>query len=238
MTGNDQLSIRAYGASHGSHAHPHFQILFGLEGTLELEVDGRARRIRAGDAWIVPVGARHDFEARSGSRCLVLDSNRGDWSRCIDTPASGRQLPSLIRFLAESAQHQPANPYSHAWQHGPSLLLEAWGSAPAQTRTGRSINWQALAAWAAAHWHDNTLAVADLARRAHLSPTQFTLRCRQETGLAPMQWLRTQRLAHARQLQRSGMRVADSARRSGYQSASALTAAIRRADLRTDLGAD
>ena len=38
------LSVRQYGASHGSHHHDHFQILVGLEGELELEVAGRGRR--------------------------------------------------------------------------------------------------------------------------------------------------------------------------------------------------
>jgi|GEM_PF-1904281 len=41
MAGRDSLSVRVYGNSHGSHDHPHFQILLGLEGALELEVDGR-----------------------------------------------------------------------------------------------------------------------------------------------------------------------------------------------------
>ncbi len=54
MTGSGQLSVRAYGDAHGSHAHPHFQVLIGLDGTLELEVDGRGSRIAAGDGWVVP----------------------------------------------------------------------------------------------------------------------------------------------------------------------------------------
>ena len=41
MAGRDPLSVRVYGHSHGSHDDPHFQILVGLEGALELEVDGR-----------------------------------------------------------------------------------------------------------------------------------------------------------------------------------------------------
>jgi quercetin dioxygenase-like cupin family protein len=68
------LSVRQYGASHGSHSHDHFQVLVGLEGELELEVAGRGRRIGAGDGWVVPPGERHDFEALNGSRCLVLDT--------------------------------------------------------------------------------------------------------------------------------------------------------------------
>lgn len=36
------LSLRRYGASRGSHAHEHFQVLVGLDGVLELEVEGAA----------------------------------------------------------------------------------------------------------------------------------------------------------------------------------------------------
>ena len=72
------------------------------------------------------------------------------------------------------------------------------------------------------------LTVADLARQVHLSPSQFSERCRQHMGVSPMQWLRGQRLAQARALRLGGMGVAEAARRTGYRSPSALTAAMRR----------
>ena len=93
----DRLSVRTYGASHGSHDHDHFQILVGLQGVLELEVAGRGRRIAEGDGCIVPPGERHDFEARLGARCLVLDSRADAWGRASAAPApappSGSPLP-------------------------------------------------------------------------------------------------------------------------------------------------
>ena len=94
--------------------------------------------------------------------------------------------------------------------------------------TGRKIDWVSLAASGRLRIGMLPLAVADLAAQVHLSSSQFATRCRQETGSSPMQWLRLQRLAHARQLQMRGLSVAESARRSGYRSPSALTAALRR----------
>lgn len=44
---HSSLSLRHYGASHGSHAHEHFQVLLGLDGVPELEVQGHGRRIAA-----------------------------------------------------------------------------------------------------------------------------------------------------------------------------------------------
>lgn len=231
MTSAGQLSVRAYGNQHGSHTHPFFQVLIGLDGTLELEVDGRGNRIAAGDGWVVPPGARHDFEARSGSRCLVLDSPDAAWSYCSATPRPGQPVQDLARYLADVVARQEGPAYSHALQFGPILLLEAWSGPGTKPGPGsRRIDWQALSAWAVTRWHDSTLRVEDLATQAYLSSTQFSTRCRQETGLSPMQWLRLQRLAHARQLQAQGLGVAESARRSGYRSPSALTAAMRRVD--------
>lgn len=40
---HDSLSLRQYGPSHGSHAHGNFQVLLGLEGTLELDAQGCGR---------------------------------------------------------------------------------------------------------------------------------------------------------------------------------------------------
>ena len=41
----DALSLRRYGPSPGRHSHNHFQVLFGLEGALELEIEGRGQRV-------------------------------------------------------------------------------------------------------------------------------------------------------------------------------------------------
>jgi len=220
------LSLRRYGASRGSHAHEHFQVLVGLEGVLELEVEGRGQRIGAGEGRVMVPGDRHDFESRDGSRCLVLDTPQALWARFAqDTSHAPRLLP-LARYLAEILASPAPSPL--ALHHAPALLLEAWGP-PAPRHRGRAIDWTALAAWAQARWHQ-PLGVADLAAVACLSPGQFAQRCRDEQGMSAMHWLRTQRLLHARQLRCGGLSVAETAHRTGYRSPSALTAALRRHD--------
>jgi AraC-like DNA-binding protein len=218
------LSLRRYGASRGSHAHAHFQVLVGLDGALDLEIEGRGRRIGAGDGWIVAPGDRHDFEAGDGSRCLVLDTDQALWARCAGRLPAGESMQALSHFLAHCLA-QPSPP-TLALHHAPALLLEAWG-APAPLARGRAIDWTALAAWARLRWH-RPLAVADLAAVACLSPGQFAQRCRDEQGMSAMHWLRSQRLAQARHLRDMGLGVAETARRTGYRSPSALTAALRR----------
>jgi AraC-like DNA-binding protein len=219
-----RLSVREYGASHACHSHSHFQVLVGLDGVLELEVEGRGRRITADTGFVVQPGERHDFESAGGSRCLVLDSEDAMWQRCDAAPAHPLQAHALARYLSHAVPKSQAM----ASLHGPSLLLEAW--LPATTpghRVRRTIDWAALAAWLQ-HRLAEPLTVTDLAARAYLSPSQFALRCQEAHGMSPMEWLRLQRLARAAQLRAAGLPVAETARRSGYRSPSALTAALRR----------
>ncbi len=221
---HDHLSVRDYGASHGSHDHDHFQILVGLGGVLELEVAGRGQRIATGDGCVVPPGERHDFEARAGARCLVLDSHSGDWARLASAAPQPATL-ALARYLARACTDQ----LPRAQRLGPALLLEAWSPAVPSlpSRSRRAIDWDALARWALTAGPATT--VAELAARAHLSAAQLAARCRDERGQSTQQWLRELRLAQARAWRAQGLSVAEVARRSGYRSPSALTAAQRRA---------
>ncbi|MGE0100157.1 MAG: helix-turn-helix domain-containing protein [Hydrogenophaga sp.] len=222
--GCDHLSVREYGASHGSHDHDHFQVLVGLEGVLELEVSGSGRRIAAGDGCVVPPGERHDFESRTGARCLVLDSHASEWAR-----VGAALAPPATRALANYLDRAVTDRLPRAQQLGPSLLLEAW-LRPLQAtpqRHRRAIDWDALARWALSHT-DAAPTVADLAERVHLSAAQLAARCREERGQSTQQWLREMRLARARAWRAQGLNVAEVARRSGYRSPSALTAARRR----------
>ena len=219
--GRDSLSLRAYGASHGSHAHGHYQLLVGLEGILELEVEGRGQRVAAGDGLLVPAGERHDFESLAGSRCLVLDNEDPLWSECGVLPHRPAQVAALANYLAH------ALPQPVALAHAPALLLDAWRPPSELQRVRRRIDWPALAAWVQSRL-DRPVSVSELADRVHLGTSQFALRCHEAHGVGPLQWLRLQRLTHARQLRDMGMAVHEVARRTGYRSPSALTAALRR----------
>ncbi len=219
------LSLRRYGASHGSHTHDFFQILVGLDGALELEIEGRGRRVASGEGCVIAPGARHDFESRAGSRCLVLDTFERRWACSPSAPARPHEALLLARYLAEALPNAGAL----TQQIGAQLMLDAWNPSVAMParRSRRAIDWPQLADWAHRHLHEQ-LDVAQLAAKACLSPTQFAARCREETGLSAMQWLRSQRLAQARSLRANGATLSDAAQQCGYQSPSALAAALRR----------
>jgi quercetin dioxygenase-like cupin family protein len=59
------------GGSFPEHAHPHEQVVNMLEGELDIVVDGKAHRLKAGDVLAIPGGARHS--GRAVTRCRVLD---------------------------------------------------------------------------------------------------------------------------------------------------------------------
>jgi AraC-like DNA-binding protein len=219
----DAMDLRRYGMSRGSHAHDHFQILLGLEGELELEVQGRGRRLAPGEGCVIQPGQRHDFEARQGAQCLVLDTTHSAWATCSHHPAQPGVAMALAVYLKLALPlRQP-----RALLLAPQLLLDCWQPAsPPAPSTTRPIDWPALTSWARWHWHE-ALQVSDLATQVNLSPSQFTERCRQEIGCSPTAWLRQLRLTHARTLRAQGLSVGETAQRCGYQSASALTAALK-----------
>jgi AraC-like DNA-binding protein len=217
------LSLRQYGTSPGSHAHDHFQVLLGLEGTLELEVQGCGMRISAGSGYVIAPGERHDFEADGSAHCLVLDTAETGWANAVGRPLQPTTSLALARYLQLALGRKD----SLAQHYGPLLLLDCWRAPKvAPVRSQRRIDWSGLAQWCQQQMH-RPLTVIDLAQQVFLSPSQFAVRCQQETGMRPMQWLRDLRLQRARLLRAQGLAMAEIARRCGYQSASALTAALR-----------
>ncbi|MGC0155105.1 AraC family transcriptional regulator [Chromobacterium vaccinii] len=208
-----QVELLHYGSDSVRHAHgDHQQWVIGLEGALELEMDGVLYRNAAGEAVCIPAGVAHCYAGAAGNRQLVLN-----------LPACGgatRQLtlPPAARELAAWAARHP--------------LPEA--SQPALA--GLLLDWLAPSAFLLAPRLDRFLAsrlarpltVADMAAACHLSASQLHARLKTETGLTPMAYLCRLRMERARSLlrTRSGS-VLDVALQVGYQSASAFGAAYR-----------
>lgn len=215
-------SIRTYGPSPGSHAHDHFQVLWGLEGRLELEVEGKGTRVGAGQGLVITPGDKHDFESLHGSRCLILDSPDLGWSSRDCLPRFAKASNLLAQYIAEAIEQ---NIPFDAWQAA-FLLAQSWGPMSQMTRARRDVDWQRLSLWVKEHL-SRPLSVGDLAAKACLSDSQFRARCVEALGCSPMQWIRRLRLEQAQRLRLQGMSVAEVANRTGYDSPSALTAALR-----------
>ncbi|MCD7079715.1 AraC family transcriptional regulator, partial [Pseudomonas sp. MAFF 311095] len=73
------LTLRHYLEAPIAHSHDHAQLVFGLSGHLDLEVDGRGSQVRESSVMVLPFSAHHACGSRDGSRCLVLDVPTEYW---------------------------------------------------------------------------------------------------------------------------------------------------------------
>jgi AraC-like DNA-binding protein len=201
--------------------HDHFQVILPLQGSLELEIEGKGAVVQVGDGLIVRPGDRHDFESRDGSRCLVLDSSLAVWNHRTVRPSFAKSASQMAAFLAVALEEN----LPLAVESGEQLLAQSWGTSLTAGKYRRPVDWKNLASWTNAHL-DQKLRAADLAVLANLSESQFRARCLEEIGLTPMQWIRQLRLTKAQQLRDAGISMAVISARVGYETPSALTAAM------------
>ncbi|NML17609.1 helix-turn-helix domain-containing protein [Azohydromonas caseinilytica] len=204
-----QASLRRYAGEYPAHAHGHAQVLVGLQGCLELELDGHAAFVDAASALIVPAGVSHAFLADTPARMLV-----------IDAPPGGA-LQRVRRFV----------PPPH-WKAQPPDVLDAEAAIAAVGGTAtllqrRRIDLMVLeAAVAAAPAQD--WSTPRLAGLCFLSPQRFHARFTELSGLTPAAWVRRCRLDAAERLIRAGLSLDAAALQVGYATASALAFALRR----------
>ena len=67
------VSLRRYGAVSACDVHAFHQVVLGVDGAMEMVVDGVGHCIDARRAWLIPAGARHEYAGIGENRQLVLD---------------------------------------------------------------------------------------------------------------------------------------------------------------------
>ena len=228
------VELRLIGRERRSHAHDHFQVVWGYQGHLDIEVEGRAAALQPGRVIVIAPGERHAFAAAAEALCLVVDSHEPAHREALSPltgPIAGgvrASHPSTLHLMHYVATQPVVRPSAIEL-----LIASLASSAPLRPRgLRRHIDWPALEAWIDARL-DEPLSVAALAVTMNLSVPQFALRCRAELGCSPMTLVRRRRLAAARRRIDAGMPVYQAAFECGYQSPSALTAALRRETFET-----
>lgn len=73
------LTLRQYTHDLIVHSHDHAQLVFGLSGALDFEVEGHGSQVVQQSFVVVPSGAHHACDSAHGSRCLVLDVPSDQW---------------------------------------------------------------------------------------------------------------------------------------------------------------
>lgn len=203
-----EASTRRYTGEYGSHEHEHVQVLVGLSGRLELELDGRATYVDASCGLIVPAGVAHGYEALAPAKVLVIETpvraGLGRMRRFAPPP----HWKDLRGALDAGSAVEELSGVDTLLQRRPIDL------ASLQER----IDGELHSAWGTAR----------LAALSQLSPQRFHARFVELTGMAPAAFVRQRRLDEAQRLLRAGLSLEATALQVGYGSASALAYALRR----------
>lgn len=232
------LSLRHYHHEQIAHSHDHAQLVFGLSGRLDFEVEGRGCQVSSMSLAVVPPATHHACASPQGSQCLVLDVPVDGWlqqrfghhadasRRLLDRPGQVQLTPAqsqLVNWLATS----PINDEVIA-QQGAALLLASLGSTAATQPPQTGLPLADIDAYIDRHCA-HPLQVADLAHLCGLSNAHFHTRFLAESGHTPMDHVRQRRLRLGRHLLLSTrLPVGEVAARVGYASQSAFTAALAR----------
>lgn len=189
-----QLEVRRYSGG-DRHFHDYSQILFPLQGSMRIDIEGRCGIVGSHCLAIIPERCEHDFEPSPDCNMLVLDVEakaladdmRPDILR-DEAPIVTRVDPFLWRLFAMLG----AEVESDAGRAGDAARLALTGLQlvrPGQASWAQRPSEQRVLA--TAHVLANgaeTAGVADMARQAGLGQSQFHALFRATTGQSPKQF--------------------------------------------------
>ncbi|MDR5761849.1 AraC family transcriptional regulator [Caballeronia sp. LZ035] len=194
------VALRRYAATQASEVHDFHQIVLGVEGSMDMAVDGRGARIDRSGAWIIPAGARHDYWAVGDNRQLVLDlpltslavpERFFEQARCITLH------PSITRLVAGFAQGASGNQSSEcqrfAWHAAAHLCGALMHDAGHAAFPSQGLDFARIDAWLRRHLAE-PLRIADLAAHCGFGMRRFHQLFNDAFGETPHRYLQRLRL--------------------------------------------
>lgn len=215
------------------HDHDYHQLVFGLHGATEFDIQGRGARVGLGKGCLVPACTEHAFCGKGDNQILVINVpaaashtlpalfDRADYF----TLDSQRQvlLQAISREIAAAPLHSPMRQLG-----GQTLLLALHNvlSAPVPIRCA-ALDMEAIDHYIQLNLH-RRLSVQELSSVALLSPSHFHARFKACTQYTPHQYVLLKRLAASQQKLAAGVSIIDTAQQCGFANQSAFTHAFRR----------
>jgi AraC-like DNA-binding protein len=226
------------------HSHDFHQIVIGLQGRAEFEIEGLGGAISALSGCIVPANHVHYYVGQGQNRQLILDlptdapsltGYHHELSRLFDAPrffALDKPLQHYLDFLLlEQSDSQDGLSSAQSDRLAATFLgcLHARLGGETSPPAKRRLNLAKLDRFIDRHLAA-PISVADLAGQACLSEAHFSSCFREQTGLSPWQYVRRRRLEAARRLlEESRMPLSQIAVSTGFAHQSALSHAFRNA---------
>ena len=237
--------IQQLPSSGQTHHHAHHQMVFGLRGRAEFELEGPGGQ--AVTPWVgclVPSEYNHAFQGVGDNRMLIVNIDQSPLATALIHPELMNALfeqpryvdldldfVRLLRVVGTETGRQPDDRWlgthlTATLLHG--LYHRLHGEALSDDTGGRErIRLSRIDSWLHQHLAE-PVRVADLADLCCLSASQFQYLFRQKTGSTPYQYVLRMRLETAAWLLRhSRQSVADIALQVGFANQSALTKAMK-----------
>lgn len=229
------VTLRRYSAVEASDVHDFHQIVLGLDGEMDMAVDGRERRIDCHGAWIIPAGARHDYWAAGENRQLVLDLPFASVAlperffgaaRAIEIDPLVTRLVQSVALRADDADAASLMARRFAWQAATHLC----GALMSDVRldAARGLDFARIDRWLRAHLSE-PLRIADLAAHCGFGMRRFHQLFCEAFGETPHRYLQRLRLDAALTLLADPREsLTDIALTTGFADQSAFTHAFRK----------
>ncbi len=192
------------------HSHNYAQMVIGLHGETEFDIQGSGQAVGPGDGCLLPPGTEHAFNGVANNQILVVNlagsqqpSLQNKLEPLFHHPSYfqlAQQTQLLIRALGQELISQPHDPLlAESCANTLLCILKKHLSPPSSKGRRERLFMARIDDYIQQHIQ-HKISVAQLAGSVFMAESHFYALFRQQTGLSPHQYLLSKRLDQAKQL--------------------------------------